>query len=73
VRHVHRRVAEFNKVQVAKLRGFDLSVERHPIFRQRVMTYDLLTGEAVPIIKSVARVNRGGREDRFHVFAVPYP
>jgi hypothetical protein len=36
------------------------------------MTCDLLAGEAVPIIKSVAGVNRGGREDRFHVLAVLY-
>jgi len=50
------RLAEFNKLQVAELRGFDLSLKRQPVFRHRVMTYDLLAGEAVPIIKSVAGV-----------------
>ena len=70
VRDLHGRIAEFNKVHVAELRGFDLSMKLRPIFRHGVMTYDLLTGEAVPTIKTVAGVNRRGREYRFHLFAV---
>jgi hypothetical protein len=71
VRDLHRRVAEFKKVEVAELRGFDLSLKRQPTFRHRVMSDYLLAGEAVPIIKSVAGVNGGGREYRFHVFVIP--
>ena len=71
VRDLHWRVAEFDKIQVAKRRCLYLSLKGQAVFRDRVVADDLLAGEAVPKIKSVAGVNRAGREYRFHVFAVP--
>lgn len=71
VRDLHGRVVEFNKVQITEVRGFDLSLKRRPILRHGIMTYDLLAGDAVPIVKSITGVNRRGREYCFHLFAVP--